>query len=66
VNGIANVYPMTSEVALKIGRAVPHVFKDRYGRGRIVVEGVDRTAVKGYADEIGDAARKRLSEARHA
>jgi hypothetical protein len=39
---------------------------ERHGRGRIVVEGVDLTAVKGYADEIGDAARKRLSEARHA
>jgi hypothetical protein len=42
------------------------VFKERHGRGRIVVEGMDHTEVKGYADEIGDAARKRLLEAKHA
>jgi phosphoglucosamine mutase len=66
VNGVANVYPMTSEVAVKIGRAVSHVFKERHRRGMIVVEGMDHTEVKGHADEIGEAARKRLLEAKHA
>jgi phosphoglucosamine mutase len=46
VRGVANVYPMTSEVALKLGRAVSHVFKERHGRGRIVV-GKD-TRLSGY------------------
>ena len=46
VRGVANVYPMTSEIALKLGRAVSHVFKERHGRGRIVV-GKD-TRLSGY------------------
>ncbi len=46
VRGVANVDPMTSEIALKIGRAVSHVFKERHGRGRIVV-GKD-TRLSGY------------------
>src|SRR5512139_1791557 len=46
IRGTANVYPMTSEVALKLGRAVSHVFKERHGRGRIVV-GKD-TRLSGY------------------
>jgi len=46
VRGVANVDPMTSEIALKIGRAVSHVFKERRGRGRIVV-GKD-TRLSGY------------------
>ena len=33
---------------------------------RIMVEGMDYDNVKGYATEIGDAALKRLSEAKHA
>ena len=46
VRGVANVHPMTSEIALKLGRAVSHVFKERHGRGRIVV-GKD-TRLSGY------------------
>ena len=46
VRGVANVYPMTSEIALKLGRAVSHIFKERHGRGRIVV-GKD-TRLSGY------------------
>jgi phosphoglucosamine mutase len=46
IRGVANVYPMTSEIALKLGRAVSHVFKERHGRGRIVV-GKD-TRLSGY------------------
>ena len=53
VRGVANVYPMTSEVALKIGRAVSHVFKERHGRGRIVV-GKD-TRLSGYMLETAIA-----------
>lgn len=46
IRGVANVHPMTSEVALKLGRAVSYVFKERHGRGRIVV-GKD-TRLSGY------------------
>jgi len=53
VRGVANVHPMTSEVALKIGRAVSHVFKERHGRGRIVV-GKD-TRLSGYMLETAIA-----------
>jgi phosphoglucosamine mutase len=53
VRGVANVYPMTSEIALKLGRAVSHVFKERHGRGRIVV-GKD-TRLSGYMLETAFA-----------
>jgi phosphoglucosamine mutase len=53
VRGVANVDPMTSEIALKIGRAVSHVFKERHGRGRIVV-GKD-TRLSGYMLETAIA-----------
>lgn len=53
VRGMANVYPMTSEVALKLGRAVAHIFKERHGRGRIVV-GKD-TRLSGYMLETAIA-----------
>ncbi len=53
IRGIANVYPMTSEVALKLGRAVSYIFKERHGRGRIVV-GKD-TRVSGYMLETAIA-----------
>ncbi|RMH05881.1 MAG: phosphoglucosamine mutase [Nitrospirae bacterium] len=46
VRGIANLDPMTSEMALKLGRAVAHVFKRRQGRHRIVI-GKD-TRLSGY------------------
>ncbi len=53
VRGVANVYPMTSEIALKIGRAVSYIFKERHGRGRIVV-GKD-TRLSGYMLETAIA-----------
>ncbi len=37
VRGVANVYPMTAEVALQLGRALAFVIKYGPGRHRIVV-----------------------------
>ena len=37
VRGVANLYPMTVEVALKLGRAVAHLFKGEAGPRKIVV-----------------------------
>ncbi len=49
IRGVANVEPMTSEIALKLGRAAAHVFKTRPGRHRIVI-GKD-TRLSGYMIE---------------
>src|SRR5947208_9854464 len=49
IRGVANVEPMTSETALKLGRAAAHVFKRRAGRHRIVI-GKD-TRLSGYMIE---------------
>ncbi|MCL4501517.1 MAG: phosphoglucosamine mutase [Deltaproteobacteria bacterium] len=46
VRGVANVYPMTAEVALQLGRALAYVIKYGPGRNRIVV-GKD-TRLSGY------------------
>lgn len=46
VRGTANVHPMTTEMAMKIGRAAAHVFKNGGARHRIVI-GKD-TRVSGY------------------
>ena len=46
IRGIANVDPMTGEMALQLGRAIAHVFKDVKGKHRIVV-GKD-TRLSGY------------------
>ena len=46
VRGTANLEPMTSETAMKLGRAVAHVFKRRKGRHQIVI-GKD-TRLSGY------------------
>jgi phosphoglucosamine mutase len=46
VRGVANIYPMTAEVALQLGRALAHVIKYGPGRHRIVV-GKD-TRLSGY------------------
>lgn len=54
VRGVANVYPMTAEVALKIGRGAAHVFRNKGGRHRIVV-GKD-TRLSGYLIENAIAA----------
>ena len=46
VRGVANVEPMTSETALKLGRAAAYLFKSRQGRHQIVI-GKD-TRLSGY------------------
>ncbi len=46
VRGIANQEPMTSEMAMKLGRAAAHLFRRRTGRHRIVI-GKD-TRLSGY------------------
>jgi len=37
VRGVANVYPMTTEMAMQIGRAAAYIFKDGHRRHRIVI-----------------------------
>jgi len=37
VRGVANVYPMTAEVAMQLGRAAAHLFKDARRRHRILI-----------------------------
>ncbi|MDY0263387.1 MAG: phosphoglucosamine mutase [Syntrophotalea acetylenica] len=50
VRGVANIYPMTTEIAMQLGRAAAHVFKkDRHRRHRIVI-GKD-TRLSGYMIE---------------
>jgi len=49
IRGVANIEPMTSETALKLGRAAAHLFKIRPGRHRIVI-GKD-TRLSGYLIE---------------
>ncbi|MBW1689365.1 MAG: phosphoglucosamine mutase [Deltaproteobacteria bacterium] len=46
VRGVANEYPMTAEMALKIGRATAHLFK-RKGHNPLIIIGKD-TRVSGY------------------
>ena len=46
VRGVANIEPMTSETALKLGRAAAYLFKNRQGRHQIVI-GKD-TRLSGY------------------
>ncbi len=46
VRGVANVHPMTGEMAMQIGRAIAHIFKNTGGRHRIVI-GKD-TRLSGY------------------
>jgi phosphoglucosamine mutase len=49
VRGVANVYPMTSEMAMQIGRAAAYLFKNGHRRHRIVI-GKD-TRLSGYMIE---------------
>lgn len=49
IRGVANVEPMTAEIALAIGRATAHVCKRHHNRHRIVI-GKD-TRVSGYMIE---------------
>lgn len=53
IRGVANVDPMTSEVALRLGRAVAHVFHDGNHRGKILI-GKD-TRLSGYMLETAMA-----------
>jgi phosphoglucosamine mutase len=46
VRGVANLEPMTSEIAMQLGRAAAHIFMRRAGRHQIVI-GKD-TRVSGY------------------
>jgi len=46
IRGVANVPPMTTEIAMKLGRAVAHIFKNKERRHRILI-GKD-TRVSGY------------------
>jgi phosphoglucosamine mutase len=46
IRGVANVDPMTGEMAMQLGRAIAHLFKEVKGRHRIVV-GKD-TRLSGY------------------
>src|SRR5207249_11330876 len=46
VRGVANLEPMTSETAMKLGRAAAYLFKRRSGRHKIVI-GKD-TRLSGY------------------
>jgi phosphoglucosamine mutase len=56
VRGVANVYPMTTEMAMQIGRAAAHVFKrDGDSRRHRIVIGKD-TRVSGYMIENALAA----------
>ncbi len=46
IRGVANADPMTGEMAMQLGRAIAHIFKDVKGRHRLVV-GKD-TRLSGY------------------
>jgi phosphoglucosamine mutase len=46
IRGVANIYPMTAEVALSLGRAVAHVFRKKEHRHKILI-GKD-TRLSGY------------------
>ncbi|MDD5452010.1 MAG: phosphoglucosamine mutase [Desulfovibrionales bacterium] len=49
VRGVANIYPMTTEIAMQLGRGAAYVFKDKNRRHRIVI-GKD-TRLSGYMIE---------------
>ncbi len=54
IRGVANIYPMTSEIAMQVGRAIAFIVKNRSGRHRIVI-GKD-TRLSGYMIENALAA----------
>jgi phosphoglucosamine mutase len=47
VRGVANVYPMTTEMAMQLGRAAAYIFKDGSKRRHRIVIGKD-TRLSGY------------------
>lgn len=54
VRGVANIYPMTSEVALALGRAIAYVFQEEGKRRHSIVIGKD-TRLSGYMLETAIA-----------
>lgn len=54
VRGVANIYPMTAEIAMQLGRAIAYVFKKEPRRHKIVI-GKD-TRLSGYMLENAMAA----------
>jgi len=54
VRGVANIHPMTTEIAMQLGRAAAYIFKDAEKRHRIVI-GKD-TRLSGYMIENALAA----------
>ncbi|MGA2409501.1 MAG: phosphoglucosamine mutase [Candidatus Binataceae bacterium] len=54
VRGVANSEPITSETALKLGRALAHVFRNTSGRHRRILIGKD-TRLSGYMLETAMA-----------
>ena len=46
VRGVANVYPMTTEMAMQIGRAAAYIFKNGHQRHRIVIGKDTRLSVQ--------------------
>ncbi len=53
VRGVANVYPMTSEMALALGRGMAYILRNKRGREKIVI-GKD-TRLSGYMIETAMA-----------
>ncbi len=49
IRGTANIYPMTAEMALSLGRAIAHMYRGKKGKHRILV-GKD-TRLSGYMIE---------------
>jgi phosphoglucosamine mutase len=54
IRGVANIEPMTSETALRLGRAVAYVFRRAAGRRHKIIIGKD-TRVSGYMLETAMA-----------
>ncbi|ABA88252.2 phosphoglucosamine mutase [Syntrophotalea carbinolica DSM 2380] len=50
VRGVANIYPMTTEIAMQLGRAAAHIFKKDHTRRHRIVIGKD-TRLSGYMIE---------------
>jgi len=55
IRGVANSYPMTTEIAMQVGRAIAFVVKNKKGRRHRIVIGKD-TRVSGYMIENALAA----------
>jgi phosphoglucosamine mutase len=54
IRGVANMYPMTTELAMQVGRGVAYVFKNKHRRPKILI-GKD-TRLSGYMLENAIAA----------